>query len=66
MVESRDPDPNVTVERKLQLWKQYLEIVSTDAGMQIDRSDEQAENASCSMFESREPVPNVTLASFLQ
>jgi hypothetical protein len=39
--ESREPDSNVTLERDLHPWKQYLPSFSTEEGMQIDESDEQ-------------------------
>jgi hypothetical protein len=35
----------VTLDRDLHEEKQWLKIVSTEEGTQIDRSDEQSENA---------------------
>jgi hypothetical protein len=35
----------VIVERDLHSWKQYLQIFSTEQGIQIVESDEQSENA---------------------
>jgi hypothetical protein len=44
-IETRQPDSNVNCERLLHLLKQDLEIISTDAGMQIDSRREQLANA---------------------
>jgi hypothetical protein len=39
---SREFDSNVTLAREVQLEKQHLHMISTEAGMQIDLSDEQS------------------------
>jgi hypothetical protein len=43
--ESLEPVSNVTVASVVHSWKQLSERNLTDAGMQIDESDEQSENA---------------------
>jgi hypothetical protein len=56
----------VKAERLQQSLKQDLEIVSTDEGIQTDRSCAQFEKADPPRIETREPDSNVTLERFLQ
>jgi hypothetical protein len=65
-IDSFDPDANVNAESSPQLEKQKSEIVSTDEGMQIDRSDEQLANAEWPRTESLQPNWNVKFDRFLQ
>jgi hypothetical protein len=58
--ESLEPDSNVTVERDSHAEKQLLESLSTEAGMQIDES-EQSQNADSSINKSLEPDSNVAV-----
>jgi hypothetical protein len=52
----------VIVERELHPSKQYSQIVSTEEGIQIDESDEQAPNAQHPIHESLESDSNVIVA----
>jgi hypothetical protein len=54
------------LKRDRQSWKQLLETVSTDAGRQMDRSDEHSENADAPRIEILEPDSNVKLRRFEQ
>jgi hypothetical protein len=47
-----EPDSNVTVESLLQSEKQPEPTRSTDAGMQIDESDQHPKKADVSILES--------------
>jgi hypothetical protein len=42
---SCESDSNITVESELHAWKQDLQRISTDGGIETDTSDEQHENA---------------------
>jgi hypothetical protein len=64
--ETREPDENVTAERRVHPQKQYWQSVSTDEGMQIDPSDEQPSNARSPMNKSPEPESNVTVSRDMQ
>jgi hypothetical protein len=57
---SREPRSNVTSERREQRLKQSCPISSTDAGMQIEVSEEQPENACASKLVTCDGRPNVT------
>jgi hypothetical protein len=57
------PGSNATVESALHPLKQFSQTLSTDAGMQIDESDEHSENANGPIRESFESASNVTLQS---
>jgi hypothetical protein len=46
--------------------KQLSEIVSIDEGIQIDRSDEQNENAYSPRFETLQQLSNVKIERFMQ
>jgi hypothetical protein len=56
----------VKAERWLQRSKQNVEIVSTDEGMRIDRSDEQSSNADWPSIETLQLASNFTLESCAQ
>jgi hypothetical protein len=58
--ESSEPDSNAKAESARQFLKQYSEIVRTDAGIQIDCSNEQSENADLPKIETLEPGSNLT------
>jgi hypothetical protein len=58
---SFEPASNVTADRDKQLAKQVTPRHVTEAGMEIDNGDGQAENAPPSMEESREPDSNMTV-----
>jgi hypothetical protein len=49
----------------MEYWKERSPSISTDAGMQIEESDKQEQNAPDSIRESLEPSSNVTLQSFM-
>jgi hypothetical protein len=51
---------NITLERELQKPKQFSEILSTDAGMQIDLSDLQSPKTRSSRLSNVAPRANVT------
>jgi hypothetical protein len=59
ILESFDPDSNVTAPSRLQPKKQSLASILTDAGIQIDFSDLQTENADFSIRESFDSDSNV-------
>jgi hypothetical protein len=58
--ERLEPDSNVTVERDLHLEKHSLSRRVTEAGMQIDETDEQERKAKSWIAESLEPDSKVT------
>jgi hypothetical protein len=59
--ESFDPDSNLIVERERQSEKHSGQRVTTDGGMQMDKSDEHFENARASTDESPEADSNTTV-----
>jgi hypothetical protein len=61
--ENREPDSNVTPERSEHPEKQFGNIFSTEAGMQIDARDEQFQNAPSPMQESWEPDSKMIVES---
>jgi hypothetical protein len=63
--ESLHPTSRTRLARLSQWLKQDPEIVSIDAGRQIDRRDEQAANADSPKIEFREPNSNITVRRFL-
>jgi hypothetical protein len=63
---SLDPDSNFTVKRRLQRTKQKRQRISTDAGRQINCSDEQFAKASPPIRRRRHPDSNSTLETYLQ
>jgi hypothetical protein len=60
------PASNVKSERLSQWSKHLSEILRTDAGMQIERSNEQCRNTELSRFAILQPDSNVTSRSFAQ
>jgi hypothetical protein len=56
--ETREPASNVKVESFSQPVKQSSEIIPTDDGRQIDRSEVQLSNADSSRIETRQPDSN--------
>jgi hypothetical protein len=59
------PDMNINSQRLIQPVKHFAPSLTTEPGMQMDRRDEQAENALSSISESRESDSNVTLESLV-
>jgi hypothetical protein len=59
------PDPNVKFERLMHSLKQFLEIVSIDEGIEIERSLEHSMNADSPRCASLEPGSNVKVLRFL-
>jgi hypothetical protein len=66
MIDSLEPDSNIKVERFLQSAKQWSPTVSTDEGMQIDRSDEQLEKVDTPRDDSLQSDSKVRCESFPQ
>jgi hypothetical protein len=54
MHESREPGSNVTIERNVHRAKQLLQSFSTEAGTDIEQSDEQYRNTEGPIRESWE------------
>jgi hypothetical protein len=57
----RQPGSKMTLIRFVQNQKQHLEIISTDEGIQIDRSDKQFANADAPKVEIWQFESNVTV-----
>jgi hypothetical protein len=66
MLESSEPDSNVTVESNRHSAKHRVDRRSTAEGMQIDERDEQPSKAWSSILESSQPDSNVTVEREMQ
>jgi hypothetical protein len=62
----RVPGSNMRCSRFWQKWKQFVEIVLTEEGIEIDRRDEQLLNAESPKTETLEPGSNVKSERSLQ